>query len=106
MKLSNYEKETIFNYSEADKTASVYTHNEALQRQLLALCESHPAQIRQTSGNAHEGQTFELPKKWVKVAPPRVLSEAQRQVLEKMNQKNGDGKDSSATPAPLSFESS
>ena len=32
--------------------------------------------------------TFELPKKWVKIAPPRVLSEAQKKVLEDMNRKN------------------
>ena len=34
------------------------------------------------------GMTFELPKKWVKIAPPRVLSEAQKKVLEDMNRRN------------------
>ena len=32
------------------------------------------------------GLTFELPKKWLKVTPPRVLSPAQRAVLDRMNQ--------------------
>ena len=30
MKLTNVEKETVINFNEAERTASVYTHNEAL----------------------------------------------------------------------------
>lgn len=93
MKLSNYEKETIINFNEADKTTSVYTHNVALQNQLTALCGSHPELVRQTADNKHGGQTFELPKKWLKITPPRQLSPAQREVLERMNQKRW-GRDS------------
>lgn len=93
MKLSNYEKETIILWNEAEKTASIYTHNAALQEQLAALCESHPEQVRQTADNGHGGLTFELPKKWFKVTPPRVLSPAQREVLERMNEKRW-GRDS------------
>ena len=87
MKLTNVEKETIITFNEAERTASVYTHNEALKRQLLELCRTHPGQVRQTAANGWGGLTFELPKKWLKVSPPRVLSPAQRAVLDKMNQK-------------------
>jgi len=87
MKLSKIEQETIINFNEAEGTASVYTHNEALKRQLSELCRSHSEQVRQTDANRWGGLTFELPKKWLKVAPPRVLSPAQRAVLERMNQK-------------------
>lgn len=93
MKLSNYEKESIILWNEAEKTASIYTHNAALQEQLAALCESHPEQVRRTEDNGHGGLTFELPKKWLKIAPPRVLSPAQREVLERMNEKRW-GRDS------------
>ena len=86
MRLTNVEKETIINFNEAEHTASVYTHNAALKRQLLELCQTHPEQVRQTAANRWGGLTFELPKKWLKVAPPRVLSPAQRAVLDKMNQ--------------------
>ena len=34
--------------------------------------------------------TFELPKKWLKVSPPRVLSPAQRAVLDRINEKKRD----------------
>lgn len=91
MKLSNYEKETIILFNEAEKTASVYTHNAALQEQLAALCGSHPVQVRRTDDNGHGGLTFELPKKWLKITPPRELSPAQREVLDRMNQKRWGG---------------
>ena len=75
-----------------ERTASIYTHNEALKHQLLELCQTHPAQVRQTAANAWGGLTFELPKKWLRVTPPRVLSPAQRAVLDRMNQnKQKDG---------------
>lgn len=91
MKLSNYEKETIINFSEADKTASVYTYNEALKAQLSRLCADYPKQVRQTADNGCGGMTFELPKKWLKIKPPRVLSPAQKEVVERMNRKRWDG---------------
>lgn len=92
MKLTKIEQETIINFTEAERTASVYTHNEALKRQLLELCQSHPEQVRQTDANCWGGLTFELPKKWLKVSPPRILSPAQRAVLDRMNQRRHDAK--------------
>lgn len=87
MRLTNVEKETIINFNEAERTASVYTHNEALKRQLLELCQSYPEQVRQSAANAWGGLTFELPKKWLKVSPPRKPSPAQLEVLARMTQK-------------------
>ena len=92
MKLTSVEKETIVNFNEAEAAASVYTHSEALKRQLLELCRTYPEQVRQTAANGWGGLTFELPKRWLRVTPPRVLSPAQRAVLDKMNQnKQKDG---------------
>lgn len=91
MRLTNIEKETVINFNEAERTASVYTHNEALKRQLLELCRSHPEQVCQTAANAWGGLTFDLPKKWLKVSLPRVLSPEQRAVLDKMNQNKRTG---------------
>jgi len=87
MKLTNYERESVILFNEADKAASVYTYNAALARQLTALCASHPEQVRRSGDNGYGGMTFELPKKWLKISPPRILSEAQKEVLEKMNRK-------------------
>ena len=53
MTLTKVEQETIVLFNEAEATASVYTHNAALQRILLELCQSHPAQAsRRTTGMA------------------------------------------------------
>ena len=87
MKLTNVEKETIINFNEAERTASIYTHNEALKRQLLELSQSHPEQVRQVAANAWGGLTFDLPKKWLKVSPTRKPSPAQLEVLARMTQK-------------------
>lgn len=87
MRLTNVEKETVINFNEAERTASVYTHNEALKRQLLELCQSYPEQVRQSAANAWGGLTFELPKKWLKVSPPRKPTPAQLEVLARMTQK-------------------
>ena len=87
MKLSNVEKETVINFNEAERTASVYTHNAALKRQLLELCQTYPEQVRQTADNGWGGLTFELPKKWLKVSPPRKPTPAQLEVLTRMTQK-------------------
>ena len=85
MKLSNIERETVINFNEAEQSACVYTCNPALKTQLLKLCRSYPDQVRQTADNGRGGLTFELPKKWLRVVPPRVLSSAQRAVLDRMN---------------------
>lgn len=92
MKMSKYEKETIFFFTEAEPKAGVFTYNVALKRQLAALCESHPDQVRLTLDNGNGGQNYELPKKWIKISPPRVLSQAQKEVLERMNQKRRESK--------------
>ena len=42
-KLTNYERETIFNYNQEEKTASCYTHDPALIRKLDRLCLSNEA---------------------------------------------------------------
>ena len=89
MKLSNYEKESIILFNEGEKTASFYTHNEAWQRRLLGLCRERPGEAELVEDNGTGGLTFEVPKKWLKVTPPRVLSPAQKRVLEEMNKKRG-----------------
>ena len=83
--LSRLERETIVLWNEAESIAEIYTHNLALQKQLSELCRTYPEQVRQTDDNQHGGLTFMLPKKWLRVVPPRVLSPAQREVLNRMN---------------------
>lgn len=86
--LTKAEQETIILFNELDAEASIYTHNIRLQNTLNRLCHSHPLQVRKTNANTCGGVFYVLPKKWVKIAAPRVLSKAQREVLERMNRKH------------------
>ena len=86
--LTKTEQETIILFNELDAEASVYTHNIRLKNTLNRLCHSHPLQVKKTNANACGGTFYVLPKKWVKITAPRVLSNAQRDVLERMNRKH------------------
>ena len=83
--LSGVERETIILFNEAESTASVYTFNAALQKQLLELRQLHPEQVTVTYQGSYGAVDFQIPKKWVKIVPPRVLSPAQREVIDRMN---------------------
>lgn len=78
-KYTKYEQETIFNYNQEEKTASCYTHDPALIRKLDRLCEKDEAITVCRDGEGWKEYTF--PKSWLKVRPPRQLSDEQRQNL-------------------------
>lgn len=88
MGLSNYERETVILFNEAEKTADIYTHNPALKKQLAKLGATYPELVKQETENRYGGQMFVIPKKWIRVKPPRVLSPAQREVLDRINEKH------------------
>ncbi len=87
MRLSNAERETIIVYNEAEPEAEIFTYNPALQKKLLQLCEERPEKIRQIKKGDLGSMTFRLPKKWVRVVPPRIPTTAQLEVLARMNAK-------------------
>lgn len=76
MTLSAYEQETIINYNQADQTASVYTYDTKLIRQLdeLALKHKEITLVRQ----GEKMREYNIPKRWVKVRAPKELSEETR----------------------------
>ena len=82
--LTLYERETIFNYNEAEPTASIYTHNRALRNKLLALSQTYPTLsiVRQTEDSLE----VPVPKKWIRVSPPKQLSEeSKRKMTERLH---------------------
>lgn len=83
MTLTKYEQETIINYNNEEKTASVYTHDKSLIRKLDKKLGEIPDMklIRRTEDFAE----YSLPKKWIKVAFPRQYSDEQRaEMAERM----------------------
>lgn len=86
-----YERETIINFNEDEAEARVYTFNVALQNSLRKLAEVRPEECRLdpderlTVGGA---AAFIVPKKWVKVRPPRQVNYSEEQIAafrERMN---------------------
>lgn len=88
MELSRYEQETIINYNEAEKIASVFTHNKALRHKLERLAEERPEDCRLIR-TTRDGQAveYEVPKEWMKITPKRIASEAQKEQLRKARER-------------------
>ena len=82
MSLSLYEQETIITFNEEEGTAGIYTHNKALHRKLEKLVRDRPKDCRLIR-MSHDGRAtdYMIPKSWIKIAPQRVASEAQKATL-------------------------
>lgn len=73
-RLSLLERETIINYNLAEKTASVYTCNTALMRKLDGFIASGDHDITLDCQD-EASKTYNVPKRWIKIKPPRQVSE-------------------------------
>jgi len=71
------EQETIILTSEADYTAEVYTYNKPMKRRLKQLSEKFPDMFYQIKDDGWGGLTYIVPKKYVKINSPRILSKEQ-----------------------------
>lgn len=73
------EKETYINFNDAELNAVLCTYNAAWLRKMDDLSRDNPCvqAIKRTDGYGE----YSLPKKWVKVNPPRQLSEERKQKL-------------------------
>lgn len=86
--LTNYEKETYFNFNEAEKEAVISTYNSSLIRKLKNAMGEY-AEIKLVKDNPDGYCEFIIPKnvtvlankvrqKWCKVSFPRILSDEQK----------------------------
>lgn len=83
-KVTGYEQETIINYNNAEKTASIFTYDKSLIRKIDEKLSDYPEVkvIRRDDGCVE----YELPKKWIRVRFPRLLSDEQRaEIANRMN---------------------
>ena len=83
MNLTKYEQETIINYNNEEKTASIFTYDKSLIRKLdKRLAEMSDMKLIRRGEDFAE---YNLPKKWIKVAFPRQYSDEQRaEMAERM----------------------
>ena len=59
-KLSKYEKETIVNFNEADREASIYTFNADLKRRLAEFAKNYPLLCRLEKSTPEGSVTYVL----------------------------------------------
>ncbi|VYT17496.1 Uncharacterised protein [uncultured Anaerotruncus sp.] len=89
MSLSLYERETVITFNEAEATARIYTYNKALCRKLNQLAQERPEDCTLKAARENGAVDYLIPKRWVRVRPPRVASEAQkaasREAIKKAN---------------------
>lgn len=69
--------ETIINFNAEEKTANCFTLDKTMKRRWEKLIEERPEEVNviQRSDDLLE---IEVPKKWVKVKPPRKVSDEQK----------------------------
>lgn len=73
--LTKYEQETIINYNNEEKTASIFTYDKSLIRKLDKRLSEYPDIKVVRRGD--DWAEYNLPKKWIKVGFPRQLSDEQ-----------------------------
>lgn len=59
-----YERETIINFCDAEKTCSYYTRNYSRMNELRKLATEHPDEVKLTI-DKEDCVEAEFPKKWV-----------------------------------------
>lgn len=73
-RLSNFERETIINFNEAEKVAFIFTYNKSWQAHLEKVLK-----IKPLSSNGYGGREYQLPKKFIKLPRgPVILSDAEK----------------------------
>ena len=78
MKLTRYEQETIINFNAGDQTATLYTRDPVVMRQLDALVTEYP-DIFKCVGETDIDKTYSMPKQFVSYRKPRRISEELRE---------------------------
>lgn len=75
-----YEQETYINYNMEEKTATCSTFDRHLIARLDAMC-GQSQDIRCVKRTDEGYAEYELPKKWVKIRMPRILSDEERAAM-------------------------
>lgn len=78
--LTSLERETIMTYNNAEGEANVYTLNLAMRRKILQLATEYPDEVK-ILHQAEDMVEATVPKSWVKIRPPRKLTDEQREAL-------------------------
>ena len=90
--LTNYERETIITFNEAETDCEVYTYNHKLINKLKKRCESHPSLYRMVAKDNFGGYTFSFPKTLLTISPRVPMSKDLREMHRRIAVENGLGR--------------
>ena len=78
--MNKSERETYYNFSDESPIAQVSTYNLRMIQKMLILKEKYPEEVKIIK---HQDEYLEadIPKKWLKIRPPRIYSEEEKEVL-------------------------
>ena len=76
---SRYEQETIILFNEEQKTAAVETYNMKMKNKLIQMATDKPEQVQITLDDGQRIKAI-IPKKWIRVSSPKIMSEEQRKI--------------------------
>lgn len=75
--MTREELETIVSFNETPELADIETPNATLKKKLAQYLEEYPDDMK-FLGSQGEFDRYLIPKKWVKIRPPRKMTEEQR----------------------------
>ena len=79
MRLTKEEQETIIIFDASSAMAEVYTHDRPLKRKMSEALKRRPDIVEYKGANGVGGETYMIPKKYISVRVPRILTDTQRQ---------------------------
>lgn len=84
--LNKYERETVINFCDASKTASISTSQEWMKRRIHKLANRKPDDVKIISEDRYT-LIAELPRKWVRLqAPPELTEKQRKEIGERLKQ--------------------
>lgn len=91
--LTKWEQETVINYNEDEKQASIFTHSKSLIKKLDSLCKKFPElYVLEKEDKQWQSKTYILLKKYIAIKAPKKLSkeqiQKQKERMLKVNESN------------------
>ena len=73
------DRETTINYLQGDETMTVFSSQKKWVNKLTKASLDNNSGVRVTHVNTDGSKQFEVPVSWLKISPPRRISEEQKQ---------------------------
>lgn len=93
--MRNEERETCISYADSDDKAIISSYNAQMVKRLEQLLGDYPDDVTLVWTDTIDdvdGVEVRLPKKWIKIHPPRNLSDEQRQAMSDAAKARGLGR--------------